>query len=173
VKNDSNNYIYHRVPDEIAGDTLFPLNKLKDIYPKEYQQQVEKYNGREYLLERKIPCLECLWNDVLHLTAIDPNMIFQTLRKIGFKYPTHYFYKIEFSDLNVSDCVEMIYFGEDREYRKVDPLKFPKVNELPNATIEYYTNCWKEKVHPLLFYGIPHILYKGTINVIGKAIIEV
>ncbi|MDQ7797406.1 MAG: hypothetical protein RDU76_00495 [Candidatus Edwardsbacteria bacterium] len=165
--------VYHKVPDELQGDTIYPLNRLKDIFPGVYQKQAAKYTGRENLLQRKVPILNCLWNDVIHLTAINPKIIFSYLRQIGFEYPLHGFYEIDFSKLDPDYCIEMIYSGGERKYRKIESDNFPKVENLPAETIEYFKNCWKEKTHPLLFKGIPHILYKGAINIKGTAIIEV
>jgi len=58
-------FLYHLVPKNIRGDILYPLNILKSIYPDIYQYQVNKYFGREYIIEQRIPLFNCLWNDVL------------------------------------------------------------------------------------------------------------
>ena len=62
-------YVYHMVPEELKGEYLIPLNELKSVYPNLYGEYIQKYKDhphREKLLTRKIPKLECLWNDVVH-----------------------------------------------------------------------------------------------------------
>ena len=62
-------YVYHMVPEELKGEYLIPLNELKRAYPNLYDEYIQKYKDhtqREQLLTRKIPKLECLWNDVVH-----------------------------------------------------------------------------------------------------------
>ena len=62
-------YVYHMVPEELKGEYLIPLNELKRVYPNLYREYIQKYKDhtqRENLLTRKIPKLECLWNDVVH-----------------------------------------------------------------------------------------------------------
>ncbi len=68
-------YLYHRVPPHMEGTILYPLNQLKDIHPKLYAQEVKKYEGRERLLLAEVQPLHCLWNDVLHMTAVSPDEV--------------------------------------------------------------------------------------------------
>ena len=62
------NYLYHKVPEDIKGNFLMPLNSLKKKYPSIYNKKVKKYEGRETLFNLKFPILNCLWNDqiILH-----------------------------------------------------------------------------------------------------------
>lgn len=64
-------YVYHFKRKNMVGSKLIPLNKLKNIYPDIYKEHVKKYVGREKLLTKNIPLLDCLWNDVLHLSPIN------------------------------------------------------------------------------------------------------
>ena len=67
------NYLYHRVPDNFQGTTLYPLNDLKDILPDIYTRHISKYEGRAHIVERHIPIFDdCLWNDVVFLSAVEP-----------------------------------------------------------------------------------------------------
>ncbi len=76
-------YLYHNVPKNLHGNILYPLNVLKQIHPDIYDQQVSKYFGREQLLKLQIPILECLWNDVLHFSAVNPAEIKQAFIEAG------------------------------------------------------------------------------------------
>ena len=68
-------YLYHSVPKNLEGSILYPLNTLKGKHPDIYEQQVSKYVGREHIKEQRIPILDCLWNDVLHFSAVNPKEV--------------------------------------------------------------------------------------------------
>ncbi len=78
-------YLYHWVPDDMIGDTLYPLNILKHTHPDLYTKKVSKYIGREKVMDQIIPILDCLWNDVLHFTAVHPKDVKDALIKAGSK----------------------------------------------------------------------------------------
>lgn len=74
-------FVYHFKPKEMKGSALIPLNKLQNIHPEVYAEQVKKYKGREILLQKRTPILDCLWNDVLHLSPVNPQIILDTWRQ--------------------------------------------------------------------------------------------
>lgn len=76
-------FVYHFKPKNMVGDLLIPLNQLRDKHPKTYAEHVTKYKGREKLLEETIPLLNCLWNDVLHISPIHPQIVIDTWRQEG------------------------------------------------------------------------------------------
>ncbi|TOO19743.1 hypothetical protein CGH40_24485, partial [Vibrio parahaemolyticus] len=76
-------YLYHRVPVNLQGNMLFPLNELKQVHDNLYQFHVKKYRDREGALERRVLPLDCLWNDVLHLSPIHPHKIKKALIEQG------------------------------------------------------------------------------------------
>ncbi len=76
-------YVYHFKPNPMIGSTLIPLNQLGDLHPEAYKAHAKKYQGRERLLKKQIQTLDCLWNDVLHLSPINPNLIIDTLREMN------------------------------------------------------------------------------------------
>lgn len=91
-------FIYHMVPNQMVGDKLIPLNSLKTTYPYLYEKYTKKYLDhpeRSKLLQRCIPRLNCLWNDVIHLLPIHPHYNFNTLSNLGIKTKEEvHFYKI-------------------------------------------------------------------------------
>lgn len=78
------NYLYHKVPPDFVGPILYPLNRLKQRLPDVYARQVKKYQGREAVLKRRIPHLNCLWNDVLHFSPVHPTQCRAALQAAGF-----------------------------------------------------------------------------------------
>ena len=43
------NYLFHMVPQNMQGNTLYPLNDLREVNPKIYKEHKKKYKGREHL----------------------------------------------------------------------------------------------------------------------------
>jgi len=173
-------FLYHLVPKNIRGDILYPLNILKGIYPDIYQYQVNKYFGREYIIEQRIPLFNCLWNDVLQFSAINPKDIKQALIEAGHKPNlTMRFYQFDacllkpkntliylFSD---SDGVEM----NENDFVPYSLCELEKCGILPQRTKDYHKDMVRARESPLLFYGVPHILYKGILNISNMKVIEV
>ena len=76
-------FVYHFKQKGMTGNTLIPLNEMKAEIPHVYEEQVKKYKGREFMLENRIPILDCFWNDVLHMSPINPQTIIDLWRKEG------------------------------------------------------------------------------------------
>jgi hypothetical protein len=159
----------------MKGNVLYPLNTLRTLYPSTYERQVAKYQGRERLLERVIPIFDCLWNDVLHLCPLHPGLIFEKLREIGFDYPTRRFIEIHSDSLESENTLIMEYpvDSDERFYHRKGPNDFQSLDQLPSATVEYYKESFDKGINPLLFVYIPHVLYKGSIDIEGLKMIEV
>ena len=71
--------------EKLHGKILYPLNQLKEHYPKLYNEELSKYKGREHILKDKIPILNCLWGEVLHFSIVNPSNIYSALREAGSK----------------------------------------------------------------------------------------
>lgn len=175
------NYLYHRVPDKIVGKEIIPLNKLKKISKGAYDKEVKKYEGREFLLKRIIPKLDCLWNDVIFLTAIHPTKVRKALRKIGFrKFTKSKYFKINPKLLNKEKTIIYLYPNVPIKERdkpkyyikfKIEDLK--KYSNYKKDTLKYFKEKFKAKERPLLYHLVPHILYKGKLKIKDLEIIEV
>ncbi len=174
------NYLYHWVPKNMQGDTLYPLNLLKEEYPELYTDYAKNYEGREKVMEQFIPTLNCLWNDVLHLSAVHPQVVKDALTEAGMQ-----------GDLKIA-CYEIdphlldqekttVYFdtasGADKmkedNFVPFNPNETEKYSSLPQETKDYYKEIYSKGGRPLVFHKVVHILYKGTINIKGLSVIEV
>ena len=47
--------LYHRLPDNFIGDTLYPLSQLKHVLPDVYAEQVKKYQGENSFSGNRSP----------------------------------------------------------------------------------------------------------------------
>ena len=153
------------VPRDLKGDFLYPLNQLRDIYPELYLAKSQKYQGRERLMREIIQPLSCLWNDVLHFTAVHPKEINQALTSTGFKSLDCDFFEIDAELLEKDQTC--VYLYDDYEVRNYVEYKIEDLNKYsfaPKETLGHYEKTKKLGERPLLFIRIPHILYKGKID---------
>ncbi|MBK9323737.1 MAG: hypothetical protein IPM97_12480 [Bdellovibrionaceae bacterium] len=164
-------YIYHRKPNDLEGHIIFPLNQMEEKIPSVYAKEVQKYKGRESLMDEKIPILNCRWNDVVHFAPIDPKKVYQSLVALGFSPDEKdLWYKIPITKLSPIETVVFKYENDDGELTHSQVVNFShtafeQLPELPAATLEWYRSCAKEKHRPLLFHRVPHILSLNPIDI--------
>lgn len=162
-------YIYHQVPQNMKGSRLFPLNELKDSDPDIYEAMVKKYAGREYLLSATVPILNCLWNDVLHFSAVHPVKIKEALLSLG--TPFHYnFFEVPGEILDPSKTVIYYYrhHGDGFLPDEFAPYNYHLLEELdvlPQMASDYYAQTVREGKKLYTYHGIPHILYRGSLDI--------
>ena len=166
-------YLYHRVPRNLQGDTLHPLNEMKVLLPDVYKEATKKYEGREQVMEQVIPHLECKWNDVLHMSAVHPREIEKALGELGIEMKGRDFYEIDPQLLEKEKTIVYLYTS----WKGVDTLKqkdqfvpfeiqdIEKYSVLPQVTKEYYKRMTAEGGKLLFWHLVPHILYKGTLKI--------
>ncbi len=175
------NYLYHRVPENMQGSVLYPLNILKEKYPEIYQKQVGKYVGREELTKRIIPILNCLWNDVLHFSPVHPVEIKKALVEAGWSSDfSMQCYLIDPKMLDPKDTV--IYFSSpDNKINDPNPDNFMPYNPedvksfsiMSEKNKQYYKEVISQGGHPLLYPWVTHILYKGSIDIADLSIVSI
>lgn len=177
------NYLYHMVPNDMTGDIIYPLNTLKEIKeipPELYQSKLEKYANRRQITEQFIPTLKCAWNDVVHLTAINPVKLKEALVEAGMNPREMKFYQVD-PDLLDPDITTIYLYQEHDEKESMHPDNFSNYNPeaiarhsiLPDATKAYYREKYQNGEKPLMFVGVPHILHKGPIDVSNFDVIVV
>jgi len=175
-------YLYHNVSAHMLGDTLYPLNQLKETHPDIYAKHAEKYRGREQLLERRIPKLECLWNDVIFFTPIHPQEIKEALvaAQHPWRQPSRWL-KIDAEKLDPERTVIWTYPAKDEaglQFDEVDILDFSarllsSYTHMPETTKRYYAKMAEQKLFPLRFVYTPHILHRGPIPLALGEVIEI
>src|SRR5664279_18945 len=162
-------YIYHGLPEDMKGDKLIPLNQMQATNPELRDKYLEKYKGREKILERKIPLLDCLWNDVVQLLPLHPKKVFECQLEFGLitAMPDYRYFEIDLSLLDPEKAV--VYFktapGEENVTVKwLKDVNLDELKELPPATRKYYESL-VGKGEPVFNYQfVPHVIYKGNIN---------
>ncbi len=171
-------FLYHMVPEDMKGNILYPLNTLRTIDEDLYAKEIKKYTGREEVLQRLIPTLGCLWNDVLHMSAVKPEELKQALIEAGMKPREMEFYKIDPSLLDPSKSTIYLFNNgasemTEENFTNYDPSNLTPHATLPESTKKYYKEMFAKKEKPLFFLGVPHIFHKGPIDVSDLSKIEV
>lgn len=161
--------LYHAVPESVVGGFLYPLNTLKKRSPNQYALHAAKYDWRKEVMERRIPVLNCLWNDVIHLTPISPLQIQAALKKAGYRgpFPTKWFV-IEAEMLPKGKTV--LFLDLHRDFSREDFLPYTPHNleqhtHFPEKTLAYFRRMVAQGKAPLRFAGLPHVLYKGNLSI--------
>jgi len=163
------------------GNILYPLNELKDKYPVIYEQHLIKYAGREQLLKHQIPILGCLWNDVLHFSAVHLGEIKKSLIEAGNKkeFKLRY-YQVDPKLLKPESTIVYLYAHADvkdklneNNFVSYAPDDVAEYSSLPQSTKDYYKEIIDKGGRPLLYHRIPHILYKGTLDLTDLPVIPV
>lgn len=121
-------------------------------------------------MEQQIPTLDAKWNDVLHLTAVHPSEVKKALIEAGAKPPEMEWYRMPKSLIRGDAAI--VYSGESPsgqitneetvQYSEEDLASYA---QFPDKTRQYYKDEIAAGRRSLLFHGVPHILYKGVINV--------
>jgi hypothetical protein len=165
-------YIYHGVPETMVGSMLVSLNQMKVGNPELYGKYRAKYDGREEILERQIPLLDCLWNDVIQFLPFHPRIVFEKQKNLGLiKGVPHYsFFEIDLAQLDPKKCVVYFKDAPGEENVKVcwlDDVDMSSLQALPESTINYYETLVGTGELPFNYQFVPHILYLGTVDVSG------
>lgn len=179
-------FIYHKVPEEMIGDKLIPLNSLGRIYPHLYEKYTKKYfdhPGRPKLLIKQIPKLNCLWNDVLHFIPLHPNYVYEAITNLGIKTKEEQlFFKIPIERLIRNPNALYLYTKEkykgpaeeidEAEIKLLNIEMYKGLKEIPPTTVEYY-KIENEKGNRFgLFSYIPHLLSLGDVKINDVEIIS-
>ncbi len=156
----------------MRGDVLFPLNTLKDTQPDLYEKEASKYIGREQVMLQKIPFLNCLWNDVLHFSAVHPSLVKEALIEAGrTKSFDIEFFEVDPHLLTSENTIVYLYRHSNMEdklkednFAKYNPDDIAQYSPLPQETKDYYKEMLSQDKKPLLFHRVPHILFKGSLD---------
>jgi len=173
-------YIYHLAPQDLRGTKLYPLNKLKTVFPELYEQHAQKYSWRKETMQGHIPILNCLWNDVLHFSPVHPSLVKSALQGAGFKVGQWRVFKFDARKLEPEKTVLYRYLHQDRRDKYTLPGNFEpfsteqlsEINDLSQRTKSYYRETFREGKRPLMFVGVPHVLYKGSLDISEVEILE-
>jgi len=182
-------FLYHARSPDMRGDVLYPLNLLRSTHPDLYEQERDKYVGREALLELRIPVLGVLWNDAVHLSPVHPRHLAAAWRAAGLSSPVweREFFRIPIERIGGLPCA---WFATGAlaindsaakdaqpslpldEVTRLDPIAYRELAE-PPATYHQHLACRRRRGRrPRPFAYIPHVLVAAPIDVAGWALVR-
>lgn len=179
-------YVYHMVPSKMIDDKLISLNSLKEKREELYKEYAKKYNDhpdRVKLLERRVPKLDCLWNDVIFFLPLHPHHVYRALKTIGVNVKTNLlFYKIPTKNLlNNKNAVYWYRKENDKgPAREIDSEDielihmgiFEELTHIPEDTRNYFKKEHKSGNKFGMFVYIPHILSLGEVSIENAEVIN-
>lgn len=166
-------YLYHVVPPDMRGTVLFPLNTLRDVYPDLYGVKAQKYRGREQVMTFRVPTLNCIWNDVLFLLAVGPQELRRAFQWVGLTRQLR-FYRVDPAQLSVANTTVMTRMNtnDPRAFEPFDPNDLERHAVIPEATYAHWKRASSGTERLFWWLHIPHIMYKGAIDVSNAPIVE-
>jgi hypothetical protein len=146
----------------MLGTILHPLNEMRSHHPDLFNAKIQKYHGRESVMEQTVGILNCKWNDVIHLTPLDPKETLRALQAAGGKPSSASFWKIPVEMLDEDSTVYFTYkisdTGLEKEYFKFSKDSYEEMKAVPERTFEYYQYMFSQGKNPLMYHLVPHIL---------------
>lgn len=173
-------YVYHRVPQPLRGTILYPLNQLRTHFPDLAAAHAQKYVGRAALCERRIPRLQCRWNDVLMLSPVHPSNVRVALSAAGFaRFPAPWF-AVDVALLEPTATVIYVppeeppadFAIRENDVVAFDPVLLDACREVSELQRRHYEQAKAAGARPLMFSGTPHVLFNGTLPLDQLHIIE-
>lgn len=168
-------HIYHHVPQNQNGDTIYPLNQLKEKLPEIYSKQFAKYDDIQEK-DVEIPGFG-YWNDCVNLMPVNPGLVKEELEKYG--HDTNWewrFYKIDSEELNPTKLVLLVMTEDDgvleRSFVPFNKETFNEYCHIGEVTHAIFQKARENSEQPNTFARIPHVLYKGSINTKDLEIVE-
>lgn len=154
----------------MQGDRLLPLSELFLKDPTLHKKYLAKYAGKEEVMERQIPLLDCGWNEVIQLLPLDPRQLFELQKQLGLiaEIPNYRYFKINPSILVTDNTV--VYFktapgDENVTVKWLSDIRLEDLQTVPDATERYYETM-RSTGEPVFNYQFaPHILYRGSIDI--------
>lgn len=178
------NYVYHLVPRTMIGDMLHPLNELKRHHPELYERYIQKYRGRDAAIERRIPLLDCFWNDVVFFTSVHPQAIKSGHIAAGKRWEPHQLFTVDPNTANFDSNNSVIYYPDmtrsrgdmtlwSEQFSPFDITELKIIYELPEATRNYYREAAELNEPIFAWRGLPHILHRGSVSIKGAEILTI
>lgn len=162
----------------MRGDKLIPLSQMQSKDLELHDKYLEKYKGREEIVERKIPLLGCLWNDVVQLLPLHPKKVFECQMKLGLitTMPNYKYFEIDLSTLDPKRTV--VYFktapGEENVTVKwLRDVNLDELQEVPDATRRYYESLVGKDEPVFNYQFVPHVVYMGVVDVASSGVVNI
>jgi hypothetical protein len=169
-------FLYHAKPAGMRGEKLYPLNRLRTRQPDLYERELAKYVGREALFDVRIPLLDVLWNDALHLSPIHPSKLAAAWRAAGLWSDIweREFFEIPLERIDGRPCVWLA-GGVLPPQGEFTWFRASAYRELTAAPLDYHEHLRersRDARRPRPFAFVPHVLVAGPVDVSGVGVVR-
>ena len=182
-------FLYHRRPPDLRGETLYPLGLLENVHPDLHELELAKYAGREVLLDLRIPLLEVRWNDALHLCPLHPSRLASAWRAAGIDSAAweHDFFRIPVDALAgllavwFATGAVSVPDGPDEQGRLslpsgdvswFDPARYRELDAPPARHLEHLCEHREQGGRVRPFAYVPHVLVGAPLDVAGFELVR-
>lgn len=175
-------FLYHARPRDMRGEVLYPLSVLRTTFSDLYEIERAKYGGREILFEVRVPILEVLWNEALHLSPLHPYHLAAAWRAAGLSSPA---WDRDFFEIPVDriDSARSVWFvsgalvandpGREQgppslpvdQVARFDPTSYRPMGHPPARYLEYLRHQRERGRRPRPFAHLPHVLVAAPVDV--------
>ena len=163
-------FLYHAVPHDMRGGVICPLRKLRLRHQDLWEKHMSKYEDRQRPEETTVSLLDCAFDEVINLTPVHPQKTRNALRRAGIPWSVLTYYEIPVSMFNPDNAVMMYWARGNLVFEQFGLVPIDRYSEIPFETIDYYKKCSPEA--PFLQQFVPHVLYRGQLNITGLRIVE-
>ncbi len=187
--------VWHGVPREMIGETIFSLDRLRTVSPGHYARQTAKYRGREAVLDCRVPILDVGFNDTVHCSPLHPTRLYLARKRAGFDVParpeppadfTGLFFEIPLDRIldhpvlwyswktlwiNGAPDEDVPLTPPAEDFEPFDSARYSPLVQVRARHVDYLQRMRQEAKRPLLFVHIPHVLVAGTIDVSGCRVV--
>jgi hypothetical protein len=171
--NATNKLVFHILKDTLSGDKIYPLSMLKSLSPEIYEIEIKKYKGREKLMSIRMPYLNCLWNDVIQFSCLDPQLTFREAANFnsnlcGRKIRV---FSLDVKKLNSDDACLFTpgdnaksYNFTQQDFEPFSLTQFESLTEVPAAQIKRWQLAQANNEGVFLFSRTQHLFYKRPVH---------
>lgn len=169
--------VYHFKQNPFVGTRILPLNRLLETDAAVARAHFEKYANRPKLIQQVIEPLGCLWNDVIHLSPINPQLILDEWRRLGLPVPSRALevFRIPSSILNESRTV-ICHLSTGNPRKDYFPFKADEYQESHSVSPEQIAEWMDQNAKGMAAFwysATPHILTMDPIDVTGLEVFEI
>jgi len=187
--------VWHGVPRDMVGQTIFPLGQLRAVDASLYDLQKAKYAGREQVLDYRIPLLDRGFLDTVHCSSVHPHAIYRARREAGCDMPVRSesgwgiglafeiplerilvhptaWYSWRTPWVNGYPYSDVPATPPSEEFEVFEPLRYSPLPDVPDLHRTYLAQMRQQQRRPLMFVHIPHVLVAGPIDVAGCRIVR-
>jgi hypothetical protein len=177
-------FVYHARPPGMRGSALEPLSALRARHPDLHAAGRAKYEGeRARNLEIRVPGLDAMWDEVVHLMPLHPGRVYRAQLTSGLEPERLTFFRVPVDRL---PSARTAWFRFDLElgldehlgqpaaeqFAPFDPTRYRELPDVPERTRAYYEAAVSAGLRPLPYRFIPQVLVAGAVDVAGAEVVD-